>query len=230
MALLLNIDTATEQASVCLSDGAVVLAEAYNTDQKSHASFLQPAIQQLVTESGHSLSTIEAVAVTAGPGSYTGLRVGLSSAKGLCYALNKPLIMINTLELMAYAACEAYTATGQEVDEKVLFCPMIDARRMEVFTALYNHRLEPLIAPAAVILNPDSFKEFTDHQIVVFSGSGSSKFKPLISGTAVFSEVICHAGHLAVLAAEAFKHAAFTNLAYSEPFYLKEFFSLVPKA
>lgn len=228
MALLLNIDTATEQASVCLSNGPLVIAEAYNTDQKSHASFLQPAIQQLTETSGYPLSAIEAVAVTAGPGSYTGLRVGLSSAKGLCYALNKPLILINTLKLMAYAAREQYEQENSS--NGVLFCPMIDARRMEVFTALYNHQLEPLIAPAAVILDPDSFKEFTEHQIVVFSGSGSTKFKSLLNGTAVFSNVTCHARHLAALADEAFGQAAFSDLAYSEPLYLKEFFGLVNRA
>src|SRR5687767_1657626 len=129
MALILNIDTAMELASICLSDEKEVLSFSENRDQKDHAGWLQPAIKQVMDDAGFSLSELAAIAVTSGPGSYTGLRVGLSSAKGLCFALKLPLITVNTLEAMAQAVPSEAAA---------LRCPMIDARRMEVFTAIYD--------------------------------------------------------------------------------------------
>lgn len=231
MALLLNIDTATEQASVCLSKDDSTLAIAHSEEQKNHASFIQPAIEQLIEQSGYSLSALDAIAVTAGPGSYTGLRVGLSTAKGLCYALGKPLIMINTLEVMALAAIETHLQHYGDRAE-ALFCPMIDARRMEVFTAVYNQQLEIQQEPAAMILNENSFYDFINNHFIVFSGSGSHKFRPLIPNpeAVLFLDVRHSASHLAKRAFRAFQQALFSDLAYSEPFYLKEFFSIAPRA
>lgn len=133
MPLILHIDTATNYASICISKDDVVLGFEENAEQKNHASFLQPAIKAMFAKCNFNLSDIDAVAVTNGPGSYTGLRVGLASAKGLCFALNKALILLNTLQVMAAASIES----KKEEDIDILFCPMIDARRMEVFTALY---------------------------------------------------------------------------------------------
>ena len=136
MALILNIDTATEHASACLSKDGQLLAMESNPNQKDHASFIQPAIQRLMAAVNYELLAIDAIAVSNGPGSYTGLRVGLSTAKGLCYALNKPLILINTLEIIATAAIQhtVEASAGQ------LFCPMIDASVVE--QAIVDHEAE----------------------------------------------------------------------------------------
>src|SRR5882762_5440642 len=145
MALILNIDTATELASVSLSKEGQSLALLQNKDQKDHASWLHPAIEKMMQETGFRMQELDAVAVTAGPGSYTGLRVGMAAAKGFCYALNIPLITESTLKVMAFAAREQTEPEG-------LYCPMIDARRMEVFTALYSTDLVEIIPATAMVI------------------------------------------------------------------------------
>src|SRR5689334_17760726 len=127
MSLVLNIDTAVETASICLSEDRKILQVSINENQKDHAAWLSVAIQNMMINAGYRLNQLHAIGITIGPGSYTGLRVGLSAAKGLCYALNIPLITIGTLEMMAFAAKD---------EPADLLCPLIDARRMEVFTAL----------------------------------------------------------------------------------------------
>ncbi|RFM29862.1 tRNA (adenosine(37)-N6)-threonylcarbamoyltransferase complex dimerization subunit type 1 TsaB [Deminuibacter soli] len=226
MALILNIDTATEYATISIAQDAVVLHTAATEEQKNHASFVQPAIEQLLQQSGYSLQQLDAVAVMAGPGSYTGLRVGLSTAKGLCYALNKPLVMVGTLEVMALAAIEAYAGKPRS-NRDIIFCPMIDARRMEVFTAIYNDELQALMDPTAMILVENSFHDFASSHIIVFSGSGSSKYKTLVSNpnSVDFLDVRHSASHMATLSERAVIKGLYADLAYSEPFYLKEFFS-----
>lgn len=221
MPILLNIDTATEQAGVCISRDGLVLHMLQNEDQKNHASFLQPAIQQLLHQTGMELPEIDAVALTAGPGSYTGLRVGMASAKGICYALNKPLILINTLEVMAQAARAAYPAD----DPSILICPLIDARRMEVFTAVYDLLLQQILPPQAMILNAGSFSNLLDTHQLIFLGSGHQKLNQVLEHpNASFSDIRHHAGNLAQLAHKSFHSQHFTNLAYSEPQYVKAFF------
>lgn len=233
MPFLLNIDTATEHASVCISKGKEVLAMQQSTDQKNHASFIQPAIQQLLESCNLKPESIHAVAVAAGPGSYTGLRVGLATAKGLCYALKKSLILINTLEVIALASVQEagnlqHTTTNNkpETINPVLFCPMIDARRMEVFTALYNDLLQPQMQPSAMLLDEHSFETYLEKNQIIFSGSGHHKMQKILHHpNAIFSSVTHHAGHLAFLAANAYANAQFADVAYSEPLYLKEFFT-----
>ncbi len=229
MALLLNIDTATEQAGVCLSNGEQILAIRETTDQKNHASFIQPAIQRVMADAGYKLQDIGAIAITAGPGSYTGLRVGLSTAKGLCYALNKPLIMISTLEVMAFASVIENQKNTVGENDHSLFCPMIDARRMEVFTAIYDPKLNIVMAPTAMILDETSFFDVLKNNRVVFSGSGSTKANIIKHPNAVFATKSYNACHLSVLANKAFGAGLFADLAYSEPFYLKEFYKHVKK-
>lgn len=222
MALILNIDTATEHASVCLSLGNAILASSTSSDQKNHAAFVQPAIEQLMMQSGRSLHEIDAVAVTAGPGSYTGLRVGLASAKGICYALQKPLILVDTLEVMAVAI---KAAMGTHTGASALFCPLIDARRMEVFTALYDADLQQLKSPHALILDETSFTELLSKHPVVFGGSGAAKLKTLVhQPNGYFSDSQHDATHLAARALERFTAGNFADLAYAEPLYVKEFF------
>jgi tRNA threonylcarbamoyladenosine biosynthesis protein TsaB len=227
MPLLLNIDTATGHASVCLSKGDVVLGMIERTEQKNHASFVQPAISELMAGAGYTLNALDGIAVTAGPGSYTGLRVGLASAKGICYALNKPLILINTLEVMAQAVVSRETS----IDPSTLICPLIDARRMEVFTALYDSSLHEIEPPHALVVDENSFAAVLKVQSVVFSGSGHAKLKEIIvSPAAIFSAVQHHAGDLAVRALKAYQSKLFADLAYSEPLYVKEFFNPPAKA
>lgn len=221
MALILNIDTATTNASVCISNGTEILSLETSSDQKNHASFIQPAIKKVMEFVGISFNQLEAISVSGGPGSYTGLRVGLSTAKGLCYATGKRLIMVNTLEVMAFACIK----TTQDAD-RFLYCPMIDARRMEVFTAIYNASLANIIAPSSVILEGDSFGDILAENTVIFFGNGSFKFSNIVSHqNALFSEVKHNASDLAVLASKYLEEERVANLAYSEPFYLKEFFS-----
>jgi len=221
MALILNIDTATSKAAVGFADENNIIAAETSEDQKNHAAFVQSAINEIVKAHQLRLQDIDAVAVVNGPGSYTGLRVGLASAKGLCYALGKPLILLNTLEVMALASINQYP------DKDTLHCPMIDARRMEVFTAVYNSELTALLNPQPMILTINSFNNFLQYEKVVFSGSGHRKFESIIQNSnAVFSQVDYTIEQANSLAQRAFNTKKFADLAYSEPFYLKNFFSL----
>ncbi|MBA2250622.1 MAG: tRNA (adenosine(37)-N6)-threonylcarbamoyltransferase complex dimerization subunit type 1 TsaB, partial [Chitinophagaceae bacterium] len=144
MALILNIDTCTENAIVSLANNDVIIGTMNNSNQKDHASFLHTAIKNLLDKSGILISQLNAIAVTAGPGSYTGIRVGMAAAKGLAYALQIPLISLNTLEVIAMCSII------QSENKDAFFCPMIDARRMEVFTAVYDQFLKEIIAPCAM--------------------------------------------------------------------------------
>ncbi len=223
--LLLNIDTATEHASICISRGEKVIDMEESSEQKNHAAFVQPAIVRLLAANQLQLADIDAVAVTIGPGSYTGLRVGLASAKGICYALNKPLVTVNTLQVMAQAAYNDCVLKGISIDEQTLFCPLIDARRMEVFTAVYDARLAEIEAPYALVTDADSFESLYNKQPVIFSGSGYQKLSPfLINSNVVHADIQHNASDLARRALLAYQSGAFADLAYVEPLYVKEFF------
>ncbi len=218
MAFVLLIDTAAATAGIGFANSEDIIAQQTNEEQKDHAAFVQPAIRQLARLNNLSLQDVEAVAVVNGPGSYTGLRVGLASAKGLCYALNKPLILINTLEAMALATIELFP------DETVLHCPLVDARRMEVFTAVYNNQLETVLAPQPLILTENSFQEFLNRR-VIFSGSGAIKMQTLINHfNGVFSQARYTLQQVNKLAQKACIIEQFADIAYSEPFYLKNFY------
>lgn len=230
MSLLLNIDTATEHASVCLSNNSTVLGMIESSEQKNHASFIQPAIQQLMAQSGHSLKDLDAVSVTSGPGSYTGLRVGLASAKGICFALDKPLILVNTLEVMAQAVITHLPSSETTIDPATLLCPLIDARRMEVFTALYTLSLEELESPHALIIDEMSFIGGKYQKNVIFSGSGHQKLVGVIKHPkASFLHIQHNASHLAIRASISCQSGNFANLAYAEPLYVKAFFDTSKK-
>lgn len=221
MALLLCIDTSTTHASVALAKDGVLLGIKTNQNQKDHGSFLQPAIKELMQETGFTLSDLQAIAVTSGPGSYTGLRVGFASAKGLCYALNLPLITIPTTVVMCSAALKGITTTAA-----FLLCPMIDARRMEVFTSLYTAQLNPLMPITAKILEPESFAAELDQQPIYFFGDGAPKWQAIcLHPNARFQNVDWNASDLTELAETKFRQQAFTSLAYSAPEYGKEFYS-----
>ena len=215
MALILNIDTAVDTASLCLAESDKILSLEKNERQKDHAAWLHPAIKEIFDKNNRELKTIDAIAVTGGPGSYTGLRIGMTAAKGICYALNKPLIILNTLQVMANAA------RNETAD---LLCPMIDARRMEVFTAIFSKDLQTIKEPAAIEINEKSFDEDLLTNTICFFGNGSIKFRPIKKNQkAIFSSVISDAAAMISLSEEKFKQKEFADLAYAEPLYLKEF-------
>ena len=221
MALLLCIDTSTTHASVALSkDGALIGIKA-NQNQRDHASFLQPAIHSLLQEANQTLKDLAAIAVTSGPGSYTGLRVGFASAKGLAYALDIPLISIETTRVMSAAALPKL-----KHEKADLLCPMIDARRMEVFTVLYSTELEPISPISALVLTTESFVQQLESSRIFFFGDGSPKWQTICPHTnAVFVDVKWNAADMVGLADRLFEQKNFSSLAYSVPGYVKEFHS-----
>ena len=217
MSLILNIDTAIETASICLAKDKNVLQLSINENQKDHAAWLTVAIQKMMKDSDYKLSELNAIAITIGPGSYTGLRVGLAAAKGLCYVLNIPLITIGTLEMMAMAAKD------ESVD---LLCPMIDAKRMEVFTAIYNNKMAEVRSPHALIIDNNSFSDLLSSNSILFFGNGSKKLQSMLQHPhAIFRNIVYTASHMVSLAADRLMTLQFADLAYVEPLYLKEFFS-----
>lgn len=219
MSLLLNIDTATENASVCLAKDDTVLQLMINENQKDHAGWLHTAIKDLLAKNSIRVQELDAVAISIGPGSYTGLRVGLSSAKGLCFALNIPLITISTLLMIA-------NAVKNEITEYDFICPMIDARRMEVYTALYDKFLQEKMKPCAMIIDQNSLQAYRLSNKIIFCGNGCKKLQPFITDThSIFSNTIANASHLADLSYNSFQKKIFADLAYSEPNYIKEFYS-----
>ncbi|MEO7923326.1 MAG: tRNA (adenosine(37)-N6)-threonylcarbamoyltransferase complex dimerization subunit type 1 TsaB [Chitinophagaceae bacterium] len=214
---ILNIDTSLETASVCIAEQGKTLELLKNEEQKDHAAWLHVAIQQLLANQGMTAAQLAGVAVSIGPGSYTGLRVGLASAKGLCYALGIPLLTVNTLEMMALAVKE-------EAEE--LICPLIDARRMEVFTALYDKILREIISPKALLIDENSFADTLTTRKILFCGNGRKKLEALISAErAQFTETQADATHLAQLSYNHYSTKNFANLVLLEPLYIKEFYS-----
>ncbi len=215
--ILLCIDSSVSSASVALAKGNILLGKKVCVEQKQHASFLQPAIKELLNESTISMNALSAIAVTKGPGSYTGLRVSMATSKGLSYALNIPLITVGTLDVMAVAAKEQLQTTDY-------LCPLIDARRMEVFTALYNKELKIVLAPQAMILTEHSFAEVLLENKITFFGNGATKWQQLCTNeNAVFETVDWDAASMISPVLNAFAKKEFSSLAYSTPFYLKEF-------
>lgn len=219
MSIILNIDTAVQVSSVCLAQDNQALATKTNPAQKDSAAWLHVAIKELLEENSITPGQIDAIAVSEGPGSYTGLRVGMSTAKGLCYVLQKPLITINTLKIMAAAAQDHST---------FLLCPMIDARRMEVFTAVLDQQLNWIQPPSSQVLNEHCFVDLLESHIILFFGNGSTKFQPVMHHkNARFSDVGADSSAMKDLSYEKFLQQEFADLAYSHPFYGKDFHSPV---
>jgi tRNA threonylcarbamoyladenosine biosynthesis protein TsaB len=221
MNYLLNIHTTSEKAILNVSDGDQVLSTIINTDSRQHAAFLHSSVSQILQENDILPTSLKAIGVTGGPGSYTGIRVGLATAKGLCFALKIPMIMMNTLELMAFSAIEKIS------NKNVFYCPMIDARRMEIFTAVYNEQLDPVIPPSAMVLEENSFRDLIQNHPLFFFGSGAEKFKKIINSNVNyhFIDDPLSSFSLAKFAWNKFQKNDFANIAYSKAFYVKEFFS-----
>lgn len=225
MSTLLCIETATEVCSVCISRGSNLLAIRELNEGYTHAGRITILIQELLNETQLSWDDIDAIAVSMGPGSYTGLRVGVSTAKGLCYALKKPLIAANTLHAMARNFINT-----QDISPNSLIVPMIDARRMEVYCCVVNNACESLQTTHALIVQPVSFDEWLDQYNVYFIGNGAAKCRPLLQHKhAHFPDnVLCTSNGMISDALAKFINQEFEDLAYFEPYYLKDFVGTQP--
>jgi tRNA threonylcarbamoyladenosine biosynthesis protein TsaB len=226
MALILQIETATQVCSAALSKNGKTVALKELQANNIHAGSLTLFIQDVMSVAGMSYSQLDAISVSKGPGSYTGLRIGVSTAKGLCFALDKPLIAIPTLNMMAKGFLQAYPDFGG------LVCPMIDARRMEVFTALFDSTLSTIKDVTAKIIDEHSYADHLDHNKIMFLGDGAGKCAVAIQHpNALFNaENYNSASNMTELSFEAFQNESFEDLAYFEPFYLKDFVLTTPKA
>ena len=190
-----------------------------------HAAWIQTAIREMLVETERKIDDLSAVAVAAGPGSYTGLRVGMATAKGICYALHVPLITVGTLFLIAQRV-KKEMPINSVYRYPVLICPMIDARRMEVFTTLYDTALNEVTTPKAMVLDETSFAAELQKHVIVFCGNGNKKWQNLCShSNAVFVDVKQQVDYLAEAALNKFKKSDFSELAYTEPAYLKNVYT-----
>jgi tRNA threonylcarbamoyladenosine biosynthesis protein TsaB len=221
MDLLLSIETSSPICSIALhkvEDGHL-LGQSELRLEKSHSTHLTVLIEQLVANTGHTVRDLAAVAVSDGPGSYTGLRIGAAAAKGLCFALDIPLVAVGTLPALAHQV-----AARMPRADTYLYAPMLDARRQEVYTALYRADGYELTAPAPLILTPEAMAEQLTHHAVLFFGSGAAKFQPLVA------DVQPSAVSVSELALGAYQRQEFQYVAYYEPFYLKEVYTTTPKS
>lgn len=219
MNYILQIDCSNDDASVSIAAGGELLAAEHSSNKREHASFLHPALERITRKTNISLAEVDAIAVVNGPGSYTGLRVGLSTAKGLCFALSKPLITISTLEVLAKAAIDLCK------DPDGVYIPLIDARRMEVFTATYNSDLQLIKVPEAHVITEYSFQKGYEGKKLYFFGDGLSKTFPKIShNNKLAIEDLEMTKTIASLSNLYFLREEFSDLNYTEPFYLKAFY------
>jgi tRNA threonylcarbamoyladenosine biosynthesis protein TsaB len=221
MALILSIETSTSVCSVALHQDTKLLGVYELFTEKSHASAITLLIDNLMQQSGHLLEDVSAIAVSKGPGSYTGLRIGVATAKGICFALDKPLIAVSTLEAMAFGLQRQYPVNNY------LYCPMIDARRMEVYCQVFDSQLNSVLPIDARIIDLNSFEDLLAKQQILFFGDGAAKCKEVLeySENALFIEDMApSAKYTGVLAWQRYTYQQFENIAYFEPFYLKEFF------
>jgi len=224
---ILQIETATSVCSVALSVSGKTTHLAELDEPNAHAAKLTRLIEKVVKEASLTMADLDAVAVSKGPGSYTGLRIGVSTAKGLCYGLDIPLIAIDSL----YSLADGFRQLNTALPDRALICPMIDARRLEVYTAVYTKDLVLKQATKAQIIDPNYFDGLPDVPLVLF-GDGADKFKAMFAGKEhiqVVSDFRQSAAFLSRLAYAAFLTSDFEDLAYFEPFYLKDFVPTKPK-
>lgn len=222
MAIILNLETATTNCSVSVAqDGKLLSLIEENSANYSHSEQLHKFINIALADANIERTELDAVAVSKGPGSYTGLRIGVSAAKGLCYALEIPLISINTLRSLAHTLAI----------EKGYIVPMLDARRMEVYAAVYDHQYLEIKPTWAEIIQADSFSAYKDSGGVTFIGNGAEKCKSVLTGqNFVFdSSKLPSAREMAQLSFQKYKLNDFEDVAYFEPFYLKDFITTKPK-
>jgi tRNA threonylcarbamoyladenosine biosynthesis protein TsaB len=228
LATFLYIDTSGEKATVAMSNDHHVLALEENSMANTHASFVQPAIQKIMQSSGMTMQSIDAVVVTMGPGSYTGLRVGLASAKGIAYALGKPLIGISTLKLLAKHAITHLKIMSQNASMQIF--SMIDAKRMEVFGAIYKPDLTTLLSEQAIVLDEPYMQKLLENGPLLCIGNGAVKIRELMTAENLYcSDDQYNMADLTNLALEKWAEKDFEDIAYSRPSYLKDFYQAPPK-
>ena len=221
---ILCVDTTSEFCSVSLFNGNELVNTVNSKIERSHSKLIISLVEKVIKESEIEISDIDAFSISRGPGSYTGLRIGLSCLKGFCYGLDKPLISLNTLKILAKSATE-------KIDNKDSYiCPMVDARRMEVFTKLYNYSMDEVSGDRALILDNNSFSNYKD-KIIYFVGSGSSKFED-ISDNINFKflpDIIPNSIHMGELSFNKFLNNDFEELSTFEPNYIKDFYLIKKK-
>ncbi len=224
MALILNIDTSTSICSVALADSGEITTIKESNKGLNHSILLGTFIDEILCEKQLDVHQLDAVAVSMGPGSYTGLRIGVSMAKGLCFGAGKPLIAVPTLQALA-------SSVATEINENALYCPMLDARRMEVYTAFFDRENRTVVDTKAEIINADSFSNLLTEHKIYFFGNGSDKIRNILtSPNAHFiANVETSARHMTQLAEQLFTAQQFADVAYFEPFYLKDFIATTPK-
>jgi tRNA threonylcarbamoyladenosine biosynthesis protein TsaB len=227
---ILCIETGTSTCSVAIgyNDTIIDIEETHN-DSNNHAANLTMFIQKILQRQGLSVSNLAAVAISKGPGSYTGLRIGVSAAKGICYGANLPLIGVGSLESMVYGAMQMQEATGFEKPD--LFCPMIDARRMEVYTQLFDMNRETISDIEAKILDSSSYADLLNSKKILFFGNGSLKVNGVINHpNALFLDnFLPSARFMITIASRLYNQNRFEDVAYFEPLYLKDFVATIAK-
>jgi tRNA threonylcarbamoyladenosine biosynthesis protein TsaB len=233
LSLILNIETATGVCSVALARDGQLIGLKESNKKNSHSSVLTLFMDEVIKTAGVALSDLDAVAVSEGPGSYTGLRIGVATAKGLCYALEKPLIGVRTLQAMALGMPHPPTPSpSREGENNILYCPMIDARRMEVYCAIFDEKGNEIRETRAEIMNENSFMEYLVKNRVVFAGDGALKCWPLFEkdpNAIFFEDFQASAKFMISLSEEKFSKKKFEDLAYFEPYYLKDFIAGKPR-
>lgn len=221
MSCILNIETSTNVCSVALSQDGVCLYEDVNMEGPSHAQVLAGYVKDAVSFADSHAIPIDAIAISKGPGSYTGLRIGVSEAKGVAYGRDAKLLSVPTLKLLTVPNLLGH----EELPEDALLCPMIDARRMEVYCALYDRALNEVVQTQALVIDSDSFKEYLDKQPIYFMGNGADKCVETIQhpNAHFIKNIVPRAKNMIPLAEMAMAKEQFEDVAYFEPFYLKEF-------
>jgi len=231
MSKILSIETSTEVCSVSLSENGKVIDCREDLIGMNHSKLLTVFIQELLLVNNLKASDLDAVAVSEGPGSYTGLRIGVSVAKGICFAVNKPLIAVSSLEAMAKSVLTRSSKQQINIEENDLLVPMIDARRMEVYRTVFTSKLEVVKKVDAVIIDETSFQEELNQSKIFYFGNGAEKCRNVLNHpNAIYVEgIITSANHMVELAFEKFQQKDFVDVAYFEPFYLKDFIALKSK-
>ena len=226
MALILNIDTSTSVCSVALARDGKMIALKENNEGLNHSVLLGTYIDEILKDNHMDAHCLDAVAISMGPGSYTGLRIGVSMAKGVCFGAGKPLIGIPTLEVLSVPVLLYH-----DLPENALLCPMIDARRMEVYTAFFDRNNQQVIDTKAEIVDENSFADLLAGHKIYFFGNGSDKVRMLLTAPNAhfMGQVETSARHMIPLAEELFGRQEFVDVAYFEPFYLKDFIATTPK-
>ena len=225
--ILLHIETATDVCSVALSRGTEIIGLKEEAGGNNHAKNLLPFVDEVLKQSGVRMSEINGVAVSIGPGSYTGLRIGVSTAKGIAYTAGIPVMAISTLESIAQGAKQLWSETSTE---SVQIVPMIDARRMEVFTTRFDYDMQPLEEVSSKIVDENTFSELLSEQKVLFCGNGMPKCRELLSvfSNACFIDALISAKNMLPAALKKWQNNDFEDVAYFEPFYLKEYVAAKP--